>query len=72
MGLYWDNGKENGNYYGTLYKGYMGLLVEGLGILEGVSGEFYGDHATGLLVSRTCHKGEGVQGAFFGYGLRGI
>ena len=25
-GLYRDNGKENGNYYGILYKGYMGLL----------------------------------------------
>ena len=24
MGLYWDNGKENGNYYIGLYRGFMG------------------------------------------------
>ena len=23
--LYWDNGKENGNYYNGLYRGYIGL-----------------------------------------------
>ena len=27
LGLYWDNGKENGNYYDGLYKGILrGIL----------------------------------------------
>ena len=25
LGLYRDNGKENGNYYNGLYRGYMGV-----------------------------------------------
>ena len=25
LGLYWDNGKENENYYNGLYRGYIGL-----------------------------------------------
>ena len=25
LGLYWENGKENGNYYNGLYRGYIGL-----------------------------------------------
>ena len=24
LGLYWDNGKENGNYYIIVYRGYIG------------------------------------------------
>ena len=24
LGLYWDNEKENGNYYNGLYRGYTG------------------------------------------------
>ena len=27
FGLYWDNGKENGNYYNGLYRSYMGLIL---------------------------------------------
>ena len=26
-GLYRDNGKENGSYYGLVYKGYVGFYV---------------------------------------------
>ena len=29
LGLYWDNGKENGNYQG-LYRGYIGTIGCGL------------------------------------------
>ena len=27
--IYWDNGKENGNYkeYGDLYRGYIGYII---------------------------------------------
>ena len=31
LGLYWDNGKENGNYYNGLYWGYIGFYI---GIME--------------------------------------
>ena len=26
LGLYWDNGKENGSYYNGLYRGYIGIM----------------------------------------------
>ena len=26
LGLYWDNGKENGNYYNGLYRDYRGYI----------------------------------------------
>ena len=26
LGLYRDNGKENGNYYNGLYRGYIGIM----------------------------------------------
>ena len=26
LGLYWDNGKEHGNYYNGLYRGYMHVM----------------------------------------------
>ena len=25
LGLYWDNGKENGNYYNGIYRGHIGI-----------------------------------------------
>ena len=25
LGLFWDNGQENGNYYNGLYTGYIGV-----------------------------------------------
>ena len=30
LGIYWDNGKENGNYYSILelYWGYIGVIME--------------------------------------------
>ena len=31
LGLYWDNGKENGNYYNGLYWDYIGFYI---GIME--------------------------------------
>ena len=34
LGLYWDNGKENGNYYNGLYRGYIGLYWGYIGIME--------------------------------------
>ena len=27
MGLYWDNGKENGNYYNGFYRAYNGAIL---------------------------------------------
>ena len=27
LGLYWDNGKQDGNYYSILYSGYIGFRV---------------------------------------------
>ena len=34
-GLYWDNGKENGNYYNGLYRVYIGYIIGGyIGIME--------------------------------------
>ena len=27
MGLYWDNGKENGNYYNGFYRVYIGDIL---------------------------------------------
>ena len=34
LGIYWDNGKENGNYrdYRGLYRGYMGIIGGILGL----------------------------------------
>ena len=29
QGLYWDNGKENGNYYKGLYRDYRGIVFKG-------------------------------------------
>ena len=26
LGLYWDNGKEHGNYYSGLYRAYIGVM----------------------------------------------
>ena len=34
MGLYWDNGKENGNYYNGLYRGCIGLYWGYIGIMD--------------------------------------
>ena len=36
MGLYWDNGKENGNYYNGLYRVYIGLIWGYIGIMEDI------------------------------------
>ena len=30
LGLYWDNGKENGNYYNGLYRGGLYRVILGL------------------------------------------
>ena len=27
LGLYWDNGKENGNYNNGLYRVYVGVIL---------------------------------------------
>ena len=27
LGLYWDNGKENGKYYNGIYKVYFGVIL---------------------------------------------
>ena len=27
LGLYWDNGKENGKYYNGMYKVYFGVIL---------------------------------------------
>ena len=34
LGLYWDNGKENGNYYNGLYRGQIGLYWGYIGIID--------------------------------------
>ena len=26
LGIYWDDEKENGNYYNGLYRGYIGIM----------------------------------------------
>ena len=37
LGLYWDNGKENGNYYNGLYrdyKVYIGVILGYIGMMD--------------------------------------
>ena len=43
LGLYRDNGKENGSYYLGLYRGYMGILGYILGLYRdnGKNGSYY-------------------------------
>ena len=38
LGLYWDNGKENGNYYNGLYRDYRVYTGVILGIYRGYIG----------------------------------
>ena len=39
LGLYWDNGEENGNYYSMLglHCGYVGVILYGvyIGVMQG-------------------------------------
>ena len=47
MGIYWDNGKENGNYrdYGVYYRGYTGIMekkMETTGDYIGIIGYVWG------------------------------
>ena len=34
LGLYGDNGKENGNYYNRVYWGYMGIIYLSLSLFS--------------------------------------
>ena len=62
MGLYWDNGKENGNYYSILgipVKGFIGVLL-GLYRDNGKEkGNYYNIGVIGLIGAswRWCFPG---------------
>ena len=53
FGLYWDNGKENGNYYNGLYRDYrdyIGIILLGFyGDNGKENGSYYKDYIGVLL-----------------------
>ena len=41
LGLFWDNGKQNGNYF-------LGFRVSGIGQYKGYGGVMFGENQMGL------------------------
>ena len=69
LGLYWENGKENGNYYNGLYRDYIRVIL-GLYWDNGKeNGNYYNGFYRGFIGLCRDRKGIGFLG-FWVLGLR--